>query len=141
MRTPPPSSETATSISRSPRGPVPSVKGTVPEAVPARSSTEAAKGGLTGRNRYHTAIRPVVLLRFTLLAMSDALSPAPSGPLKGITLIELAGIGPGPFAGMLLADMGADVIRIERAQAVPATPPNRTNRWSPSATAAPSAST
>lgn len=59
--------------------------------------------------------------------MSDALSPAPSGPLTGITLIELAGIGPGPFAGMLLADMGAEVIRIERSQVVPATPPNRIN--------------
>ncbi|KAA1379898.1 CaiB/BaiF CoA transferase family protein [Aeromicrobium fastidiosum] len=36
------------------------------------------------------------------------------GPLAGLTVIELAGIGPGPFAAMLLADMGADVIRIER---------------------------
>ncbi|WP_372780756.1 CaiB/BaiF CoA transferase family protein [Litorivivens sp.] len=38
-----------------------------------------------------------------------------SGPLTGIRIIEMAGIGPGPFAGMLLADMGADVIRIDRA--------------------------
>jgi crotonobetainyl-CoA:carnitine CoA-transferase CaiB-like acyl-CoA transferase len=36
------------------------------------------------------------------------------GPLTGITVVEIAGIGPGPFAGMLLADMGADVIRVER---------------------------
>ena len=36
------------------------------------------------------------------------------GPLEGIQIIEMAGIGPGPFAGMLLADMGADVIRIDR---------------------------
>jgi alpha-methylacyl-CoA racemase len=36
------------------------------------------------------------------------------GPLKGQTIIEIAGIGPGPFAAMLLADMGADVIRVER---------------------------
>lgn len=36
------------------------------------------------------------------------------GPLTGIKVIELAGIGPGPFCGMLLSDMGADVIRIER---------------------------
>ncbi len=50
-----------------------------------------------------------------------------SGPLSGITIIELAGIGPGPFAGMLLSDMGADVIRVERAQAVPADPPARGN--------------
>ncbi|CAM9510461.1 unnamed protein product [Sphacelaria rigidula] len=36
------------------------------------------------------------------------------GPLQGCTIIELSGIGPAPFAGMLLADMGADVIRIDR---------------------------
>ncbi len=38
------------------------------------------------------------------------------GPLAGIKIIELAGIGPGPFAAMLLADMGATVIRIDRTQ-------------------------
>ncbi len=37
------------------------------------------------------------------------------GPLQGIKIIELAGIGPGSFAGMLLADMGAEVISVERA--------------------------
>jgi alpha-methylacyl-CoA racemase len=37
-----------------------------------------------------------------------------SGPLSGMKVIELAGIGPGPFCGMLLADMGADVLRIDR---------------------------
>ena len=36
------------------------------------------------------------------------------GPLKGFRVIELAGIGPGPFCGMMLSDMGADVIRIDR---------------------------
>jgi alpha-methylacyl-CoA racemase len=36
------------------------------------------------------------------------------GPLQGLTIIEISGIGPGPFAAMLLADMGADVIRVER---------------------------
>jgi alpha-methylacyl-CoA racemase len=50
-----------------------------------------------------------------------------SGPLHGLTVLELAGIGPGPFAGMLLSDMGATVIRIERSQSVrggdPAQPP------------------
>ena len=35
------------------------------------------------------------------------------GPLKGIKIIEMAGLGPAPFAGMMLADMGADVIKIE----------------------------
>lgn len=38
-----------------------------------------------------------------------------TGPLTGLRVIELAGIGPGPHACMLLADLGADVIRIERA--------------------------
>lgn len=37
-----------------------------------------------------------------------------SGPLEGIRLIELAGLGPCPFAGMMLADAGADIIRIDR---------------------------
>ena len=41
-----------------------------------------------------------------------------SGPLVGIRVVELAGIGPGPFAAMMLADMGADVIRVDRADAV-----------------------
>ena len=36
------------------------------------------------------------------------------GPLKGIRIIEIAGLGPGPFAGMLLADMGAEIIRVDR---------------------------
>jgi len=40
------------------------------------------------------------------------------GPLTGIKVIELAGIGPGPFCAMMLADMGADVIRVDRAQSV-----------------------
>lgn len=39
------------------------------------------------------------------------------GPLNGYTVIELAGIGPAPMGGMMLADMGAEVIRIERAGA------------------------
>ena len=37
------------------------------------------------------------------------------GPLAGLRIIELAGIGPGPFCGMLLSDLGAEVIRIDRA--------------------------
>jgi alpha-methylacyl-CoA racemase len=36
------------------------------------------------------------------------------GPLAGIRIVEFAGIGPGPFAAMLLSDMGADVVRIDR---------------------------
>lgn len=38
------------------------------------------------------------------------------GPLTGLRVIEFAGLGPGPFAAMLLADMGADVVRLEREQ-------------------------
>jgi alpha-methylacyl-CoA racemase len=49
------------------------------------------------------------------------------GPLGGIRILEFAGIGPGPFAAMMLSDMGAEVLRIDRAQTVaeshPATPP------------------
>jgi alpha-methylacyl-CoA racemase len=41
----------------------------------------------------------------------------PQGPLVGVKIVEFAGIGPGPFCGMLLADMGADVVRIDRADA------------------------
>jgi len=37
------------------------------------------------------------------------------GPLKGVKIVEFAGIGPGPFCGMLLSDLGADVVRIDRA--------------------------
>jgi len=38
-----------------------------------------------------------------------------SGPLKGIRIVEMGAIGPGPFAAMLLADMGADVIKVDKA--------------------------
>ena len=38
-----------------------------------------------------------------------------AGPLSGIKLVEFVGIGPGPFCGMILADLGAEVIRIDRA--------------------------
>ena len=40
------------------------------------------------------------------------------GPLSGVRILEIAGIGPGPFAAMMLADMGAEVVRVERVQAV-----------------------
>lgn len=49
-------------------------------------------------------------------------------PLSGIRIIELAGIGPGPFAGMMLADHGAEVIRVERigsGKAGPEVPPEK----------------
>jgi alpha-methylacyl-CoA racemase len=45
------------------------------------------------------------------------------GPVSGLRVIELAGIGPGPHAAMVLAGLGADVVRIERA-----IPPAQANR-------------
>jgi alpha-methylacyl-CoA racemase len=45
--------------------------------------------------------------------MAVAGTPA-YGPLAGVRVVELAGIGPGPFAAMLLADLGADVVRVDR---------------------------
>ena len=51
-----------------------------------------------------------------------------SGPLTGYRIIEIAGIGPGPFAAMMLADMGAEVIRVERVQAVRGPAPD-TAHW------------
>src|SRR4249920_954880 len=40
-----------------------------------------------------------------------------AGPLTGLTIVELAGIGPGPMCSMMLGDMGADVIRVDRTKA------------------------
>lgn len=50
-------------------------------------------------------------------------APAPArtgGPLAGTRVLEIASLGPGPFAAMLLSDMGADVLRVDRAEAVDA---------------------
>ncbi|MEV4711396.1 CaiB/BaiF CoA-transferase family protein [Micromonospora sp. NPDC049374] len=44
-----------------------------------------------------------------------------TGPLAGVRVVELAGIGPGPFAAMMLADLGADVIRVDRVTEVDTT--------------------
>jgi alpha-methylacyl-CoA racemase len=46
-----------------------------------------------------------------------------TGVLSGIRIVELAGIGPAPFAGMMLADHGATVIRVERENRAPVIPP------------------
>lgn len=43
-----------------------------------------------------------------------------SGPLQGLRIVEMAGIGPGPFCAMVLADMGAEVIRVEQKRSGPA---------------------
>ena len=47
-------------------------------------------------------------------AVGNAMPTTDDGPLAGLKVVELAGIGPGPYAAMLLADMGADVVRVER---------------------------
>jgi len=46
--------------------------------------------------------------------MNDPAAAANTGPLAGVKVIELGGIGPGPHAGMILADLGADVVRVRR---------------------------
>ncbi|MQW76959.1 CoA transferase [Nocardioides sp. dk4132] len=57
-----------------------------------------------------------------------------SGPLRGVKVVEIAGIGPGPHACMILADLGADVIRVERpgGQALAGGAGNLLNRGRPS---------
>ncbi len=54
----------------------------------------------------------VDLLEFATITFGDA----QMGPLAGYKVVELAGIGPAPFCAMLLADMGAEVLRIDRVQ-------------------------
>jgi len=57
-----------------------------------------------------------------------------TGPLRGVRVVELAGIGPGPHAAMILADLGADVIRVDRPGGQPLTggPTDLLNRGRPS---------
>ena len=50
------------------------------------------------------------------------------GPLAGLKVLEFAGIGPGPFCGMLLSDLGADVVRIDRKGSGRASPADVTSR-------------
>ena len=45
-----------------------------------------------------------------------------TGPLQGFRIVELAAIGPAPFCGAWLADLGADVVRIDRPDAAPTDP-------------------
>lgn len=52
--------------------------------------------------------------------MTDTVTDAAGGPLAGVRVVELAGIGPGPLCGMLLADLGAEVIRVDRPGRSPA---------------------
>ncbi len=52
-------------------------------------------------------------------AAPESLHPA-AGPLSGLRVVEFAGIGPGPFACMMLSDMGADVLTVDRPDRAPA---------------------
>src|SRR5215471_13861021 len=54
--------------------------------------------------------------RRAAIARMNMTRPA-SGPLSGLRILEIAGIGPAPFCGMLLADLGADVVIVARPQA------------------------
>jgi alpha-methylacyl-CoA racemase len=47
------------------------------------------------------------------------------GPLLGVRVVELVGLGPGPFCGMLLADLGAEVLRVDRVDATRAIDPSK----------------
>jgi alpha-methylacyl-CoA racemase len=51
-------------------------------------------------------------------------TPASTGPLRGVRVVELAGIGPVPFCGLVLSDLGADVVRIDRVSDVAAADPS-----------------
>ena len=51
-----------------------------------------------------------------------------TGPLVGVKIVEFAGIGPAPFCGMLLADLGADVVRIDRKETVGRAQPDLMDR-------------
>lgn len=54
--------------------------------------------------------------------MEISSSTSRRGPLAGVRIVEFAGLGPGPFACMLLSDLGADVVRIDRPDAPPVNP-------------------
>ena len=58
--------------------------------------------------------------------MTTRRAPAHHGPLSGTRVVELAGIGPAPFAAMVLADLGADVVRVDRTAGAPAPLPGGT---------------
>ena len=47
------------------------------------------------------------------------------GPLSGLKVVELVGLGPGPFCGMLLADLGAEVLCVDRIEVARAVDPDR----------------
>ncbi|MDZ7864250.1 CaiB/BaiF CoA-transferase family protein [Acidovorax sp.] len=60
--------------------------------------------------------------------LSSSLPSSASGPLRGVRVVEFAGLGPAPFACMLLSDMGAEVVRIDRPGTLPTDPHDITGR-------------
>src|SRR5262245_66313900 len=52
--------------------------------------------------------------RAGIFARRSQVEDDPMGPLEGVRLLEIAGIGPGPYCAMVLADMGAEVVRVVR---------------------------
>src|SRR5690606_24328569 len=73
------------------------------------------------RRPYHAPAWTATLRAGTLRAMA--------GPLDGVRVIELAGLGALPFGTLKLADMGADVIRVERTSEVPSDPVARPHNF------------
>lgn len=55
--------------------------------------------------------------------MSTGSRPAPGGPLQGLSIVMMGGLGPGPYCGMLLGDLGAQVVRVDRTTDVDRPPP------------------
>ena len=78
-----------------------------------------------GRPHGHRALRLRSLTGAAGYDCAVPMSDSKDGPLAGVRVVELAGIGPGPFCGMLLADLGADVIVIDRPGGPPSPVPIR----------------
>ena len=94
------------------RGPTCCCSPTWATTCPSRCGRVIVDAVITPHDRRHR-------LTPTHVADTDPLrSTTMSGPLTGYQVIEIAGIGPGPFCAMLLADMGAEVVRVDRAQTV-----------------------
>ena len=111
------SSTTAASSSRAPRPRC--------SPTPARNGRASSCAGCSTKHPDSSAVR--------ITRMTYALGQG-TGPLAGIKVVEIAGIGPGPHACMILADLGADVIRVERpgGQALTGGPTDLLNRGRPS---------
>src|SRR5712692_4967916 len=87
------------------------------------SSRSATNSLMRARPPAYAAAISVIDVIDVTVAPSSALGSVDAvGPLRGLRVIEMAGIGPGPFAAMMLADMGADVVRIDRTDQAGAQP-------------------